>query len=146
MECNTKKAKNIKVYSYSGYGTLNKLPIKDHQFYSVEDALQHISTLRQKGRLWDKQIVLIDYSSNQSKIVKIIEVQTKVAVLCGSIKIYLGWVDSFGKVDEQYHIINDFKGVAGHKFDRVVRLAGYYTTPEIEEIEEYLKTHTINYQ
>lgn len=141
--------KPIKAYSYSGYGSLNRLPGKYNEFRSVEEALSYIDIKKKEGRLHNKQILLIDYSSSPSKIVHIIEAtekpkKIKVGVLCGSISIYLNWIDVHGKQGEDYFIINDLKNAQGHIFDRIERLAGYNEVPQIKEIEEYIRTHKRN--
>ena len=66
------KENDIRLYTYSGYSTLNKAPNHIHKHRSLELAYATIAKIRSLDKFYKfDQIVLIDYSESRSKIIYI---------------------------------------------------------------------------
>ena len=67
--------KDYRLYYYSGYANLIKMP-GGHMFKNLVSVGEHVGKLRARGRFKNKQLVLIEFfnkKDKESKIIQIIE-------------------------------------------------------------------------
>lgn len=62
--------KRVKIYTYSGYGTLRRA--SPHEHHTVENAQKTVDAIRERNKFYKhEQLVIIDYTAPRSRIVSI---------------------------------------------------------------------------